>query len=224
MPPPAPPAVQEVDPEGERLHACEEALKKEHDTRAAHFRELEEQEPTPADVHPRAPGPSNAFQQAPRPGSTSPGPVRCAPCIPNLAHPSTNVPGPPTKPARPPHAPAPAMTPRMHRGPPQRVPTPWDAPHPFSMRCRCPRHFPHVTHTLHPLSMCRSPLRRVPTCSDTCCNPYGEPLQSNRAPQPSHPPWTCPTPFRAPQPLSRHPGHFRHATAHTRRVSPLSDI
>ena len=43
VPPPAPPAVPEVDPEEERLRAREEALKKEHDTCAAHLRELEEQ-------------------------------------------------------------------------------------------------------------------------------------------------------------------------------------
>ena len=64
-PQPAPPAVPEVDPEEERLRAREEALKKEHDTRAARLHELEEQEPTPVNAHRRAPGPSNAFRHAP---------------------------------------------------------------------------------------------------------------------------------------------------------------
>ena len=134
-PQPAPPAVQEVDPEEERLRTRKEALKKEHDTRAACLRELEEQEPTPADAHPRTPGPSNAFRHAP-PFRHAP---RCSRTCPQPAPrrlmqddmPSTY----PTRAPRPPntsHMPtthhAPRPRPMTFPAPPGHTPPFWQAP------------------------------------------------------------------------------------------------
>ena len=134
-PQPAPPAIPEVDPEEERLRACEEVLKKEHDTRAARLHELEEQEPTPANAHPRAPGPSNAFRHTP--------PFRHAPCCPRTCPqpapcrltrddtPSTyptRVPRPPNTSHMPTTRPAPRPCPMTFPAPPGHAPPFLQAP------------------------------------------------------------------------------------------------
>ena len=173
----------------ERSRACEEALKKEHDTHAARLRELEEQEPTPVDAHPHAPSPPNAFRHAP--------PFRHAP------HHSRTCPRPASRhlmradTPRPPHT-----RPALSAGPPTRfhiARPPLDAPRPhqhaqplFNVLPTPQAHAPTSPGMPCPLGM-RPPHEDVPLAHHSC---FPAPLDA------PHPVPHIPVTLDMPQPLS----------------------